>query len=726
MLDGRDWDAREHEQIAQRQRAFQTGVFLCMMLLMMDVRDPRAVQEEALRRARAEAEEAALRRQAAPTWLDNEIVGEGSTQNVTGLYRGGWVYNTHNSSTGPGGHEGRAALQMDMFRVASIEKVSVVRAMVQLAAPPGAGRSGDVLASAFGVYFHGSRRVALLGNVGEPSDDGVDLRKRANATTDDDEEEEDRPFLRRNRTHRPHNRLRRHYGDAQTGRRLIARLANKHPFVRAHLASNSGSAAALSKTLTDVSQRRLGEKQRTRLSSRSLPDALFEGGSYDLVVARLLGKKEDKDKPVDQRTTTTVVEDSEDRAKLRVDPSKTLKGYGQTLWKNGECALEIDLVASDDKKTRKSAPSKNAPYVTELIGSVRAPSCGFSLTVNASATRVDWRAADDQASWYSSLMTFVCVWQIYALFKQLHFCRTQAVALRVSLVSLGMQALWDAVLCVANLLLCAAVPQLFSTFTTVAFLELIVFCVIEMRYLLLVWQAHDPQRNWDAAGWVQLRRELATVHAHFYVALAVVLLVLYASRDEPSLILLAASSYWVPQIIRNIKTNAREPVCDHYLYGMSVSRLLLPAYLLLVQDALPRVLMVPSPSAITPSQRLKVFVSLVVWQAIQVGLLKLQRLKGARCFVPDYLVPKPYDYQRDPAHILRAAGADGPECAICMGPVNAVTGEFMVTPCDHMFHEICLRQWMDLKMECPVCRAALPPTPNDDEEGVGEPADSAV
>jgi hypothetical protein len=721
MLDGRDWDAREHEQIAQRQRAFQTGVFLCMMLLMMDVRDPRAVQEEALRRARAEAEEAALRRQAAPTWLDHEIVGEGSTQNVTGLYRGGWVYNTHNTSTGPGGHEGRAALQMDMFRVASIEKVSVVRAMVQLAAPPGAGRSGDVLASAFGVYFHGSRRVALLGNVGEPSDDGVDLRKRANATHDDDDEaeEEDRPFLRRNRTHRLHPRQRRHY-DAQTGRRLIARLANKHPFVRAHLASNSGSAAALSKTLTDVSQRRLGEKQRTRLSSRALPDALFDGGSYDLVVARLLGKKEDKDRPMDAAVTSTVVEDTEERAKLRVDPSKTLKGYGQTLWKNGECALEIDLVASDDKKTRKSAPSKNAPYVTELIGSVRAPSCGFSLTVNASATRVDWRAAEDQASWYSSLMTFVCVWQIYALFKQLHFCRTQAVALRVSLVSLGMQALWDAVLCVANLLLCAAVPQLFSTFTTVAFLELIVFCVIEMRYLLLVWQAHDPQRNWDAAGWVQLRRELATVHAHFYVALAVVLLVLYASRDEPSLILLAASSYWVPQIIRNVKTNAREPVCDHYLYGMSVSRLLLPAYLLLVQDALPRVLMVPSPSAITPSQRLKVFLSLVVWQAIQVALLKLQRLKGARCFVPDYLVPKPYDYQRDPAHILRAAGADGPECAICMGPVNAVTGEFMVTPCDHMFHEICLRQWMDLKMECPVCRAALPPTPNDDEEGVGD------
>ena len=72
---------------------------------------------------------------------------------------------------------------------------------------------------------------------------------------------------------------------------------------------------------------------------------------------------------MDASTTTTVIEDSEDRAKLRVDPSKTLKGYN-TLWKNGECALEIDLVASDDKKTSKNAPSKNAPCVTELIGSV--------------------------------------------------------------------------------------------------------------------------------------------------------------------------------------------------------------------------------------------------------------------------------------------------------------------------------------------------------------------
>jgi hypothetical protein len=31
-----------------------------------------------------------------------------------------------------------------------------------------------------------------------------------------------------------------------------------------------------------------------------------------------------------------------------------------------------------------------------------------------------------------------------------------------------------------------------------------------------------------------------------------------------------------------------------------------------------------------------------------------------------------------------------------------------VTPCDHVFHEGCLTQWADVKLECPVCRSVLP------------------
>lgn len=40
-----------------------------------------------------------------------------------------------------------------------------------------------------------------------------------------------------------------------------------------------------------------------------------------------------------------------------------------------------------------------------------------------------------------------------------------------------------------------------------------------------------------------------------------------------------------------------------------------------------------------------------------------------------------------------------------------LVGEVMVmnTPCNHKFHEECLAQWMEVKLECPTCRAILPP-----------------
>ena len=33
----------------------------------------------------------------------------------------------------------------------------------------------------------------------------------------------------------------------------------------------------------------------------------------------------------------------------------------------------------------------------------------------------------------------------------------------------------------------------------------------------------------------------------------------------------------------------------------------------------------------------------------------------------------------------------------------------MATPCNHYFHESCLKEWMNHKMECPTCRQQLPP-----------------
>ena len=67
----------------------------------------------------------------------------------------------------------------------------------------------------------------------------------------------------------------------------------------------------------------------------------------------------------------------------------------------------------------------------------------------------------------------------------------------------------------------------------------------------------------------------------------------------------------------------------------------------------------------------------------------------------------------------------GLECVICYTPIDAAAlgnvgagrargrgapaNDYMLTPCDHIFHEHCLQRWMEQKLECPVCRTTLPP-----------------
>jgi hypothetical protein len=49
------------------------------------------------------------------------------------------------------------------------------------------------------------------------------------------------------------------------------------------------------------------------------------------------------------------------------------------------------------------------------------------------------------------------------------------------------------------------------------------------------------------------------------------------------------------------------------------------------------------------------------------------------------------------------------ECSICFDAIDVRDRrQYMLAPCDHLFHRDCLIRWMDQKMECPTCRRELP------------------
>ena len=281
-----------------------------------------------------------------------------------------------------------------------------------------------------------------------------------------------------------------------------------------------------------------------------------------------------------------------------------------------------------------------------------------------------------------------------------------------------------------------------------------------------------------------LRRQIAMLHLRFYVALFVALLLALNVGDKyRTCFALSLYSFWVPQIVWNIYTEASNPLHKYYIYGMSSSRLVAPLYIFAVRN---NFLKEVQPDSITDPTMCQY---LVVWIGIQTAVLVAQGKYGARFMIPARFLPPKFDYSRPlPPSMVPPGISDAPkssamddslrgdsvptslpidssekesllaseispstdrhttavttrnrirgnrqprnetsmttekveepptspvhtlDCSICYDSIDTRNRRgYMLAPCDHLFHRDCLVQWMDVKMECPICRTELPP-----------------
>lgn len=207
-------------------------------------------------------------------------------------------------------------------------------------------------------------------------------------------------------------------------------------------------------------------------------------------------------------------------------------------------------------------------------------------------------------------------------------------------------------------------------------------------------------------------------------------------------------SFWVPQIYRNIMRNCRKALLRKFVIGQSILRAAPIAYFYLRKDNIF--------FAETSSTAMAM---LGGWLWLQVWILFAQEVLGPRFGLPKSWLPEAWDYHP----ILREDDVEGGEmpigltqtatdgrrsteesrkkrdghtrtvdCAICMNALevpiapardegekdSAGTGGvqgmlarrvYMVTPCRHVFHSVCLEGWMKFRLQCPICRKSLPP-----------------
>lgn len=359
--------------------------------------------------------------------------------------------------------------------------------------------------------------------------------------------------------------------------------------------------------------------------------------------------------------------------------------YFQILFKAKPSPFQLD------KATRNGDDDDAAKPIMDVKGIMHSPNCDSVLVAEVSSIQFDtyYRKATN----YVIMVTFVTCIQILLLIKQMEATNTQSGVAKVSLLTIGAQAVMDSYLCLIHLTAGIVIESVFNPYATAAFFKFVLFSIFEMRYLLLIFKARNPETF--AAGWRAVRRKLGQLYIRFYTVIFTGFVVVYYFHGMFYLGLFMLYSIWIPQIFCNATQFHRNALLKKYVVGMTLTRLCIPMYFY----GCPYNFLHVQPNY-----------NLLSWLAayllLQVFVLFTQDLLGPRWFLPRRFLPDKYDYQR-PVHVDAEQG-ESKECVICMSVVLPNQRDYMVTPCNHLFHQNCLEQWMEFKMECPTCRRPLP------------------
>jgi hypothetical protein len=331
-------------------------------------------------------------------------------------------------------------------------------------------------------------------------------------------------------------------------------------------------------------------------------------------------------------------------------------------------------------------------------GEITSADCNFSMSFTADT--IDIQRVGQKVVHYAIWVNLLTVIQIRCFLAQMRYTEEGPSVAKLSIVCIATQALMDAYNSFLHLSLSASSRYMFNTFAIISLFKFVLFALLEVRYLLTIWR--HRRRDVFLQGWDAVRRELSRVYSRFYGILIIGLVLIFHSLEHLDKIALAFQAYWLPQILHDVRQGSKNALHPHFLFGISVTRCFEMIYLwgsfdgVFSGDLYPRLPGAPS---------LRLCAAVVLLQIVQVGLMVSQRILGPRWFVPWVFLPHVYNYQR-PVEAVN----EQTDCVICMGDLDLEDPQKRaVTPCSHCFHKECLDRWMDVKMECPTCRAPLPP-----------------
>ena len=474
---------------------------------------------------------------------------------------------------------------------------------------------------------------------------------------------------------------------------------------------------------------------RTRINSLKI-DAIIKEGKYidkNIKVNFTFFLENNLDKYL-QEDKSFVIHNNN----INIDFSKIefLKGKKNETLNNVNVTLKVaneDHIYSPTFRKRNYSPF----YKIILIISSKY----LNITINTKISNNE--NLNNEVRLYSFIMSFLGIIEIYYCSKLIMKINIhREIAKKLSLITISINCCFNLIICLIHFLLSISIieEELSYQFGIITIIYFFCFIGFELKLLLLIFRI----KNEFEENMQLYRRRLLGLYLLFYVCFSLIFFNIKVCLTNYYLILSIYTLSWLSQIIFSIYKNQRPPMSRLYIVWNSINRLFLPIY----AKGIDKNFFDLKPSYF----KVGLLVIIIIFEAI---ILILQKSLGARIIIPKKCRKQNqrFDYYRDKVNIEKHVSKN-PICVICLENLNVDVDEnfnkvkkkkksktlgakilnflyldllnekikkcikylegknlkkkYMITPCDHVYHTVCLEKWMKQKNECPYCKTKIP------------------
>ena len=352
-----------------------------------------------------------------------------------------------------------------------------------------------------------------------------------------------------------------------------------------------------------------------------------------------------------------------------------------------KCQSEFSLAFVDNDNLQ---PYKSPKIDLSTLGiqyKIISPECGLALSTEILES--DGFRNISEVNIYVLVVSAIALIKMTGGFQVKQQLKNRKVAFRISVGSIWMMATVDYYLLMINLVLAFA----FSfRFLLPFFLYMFHAFFLERDIILRILQARSKHYGPDVS-------DESCKSCGFYFALSTCLFFI-------ELIFIMMAKFWIihltalvfiPQIIDNAKRDKAYYFNFYHIFLMGTSHIGFIIYMKLYSHNIFK---------LSPDVNFIATYAAII--AVQIMILLIQMISPRGCFSCLWKKKR-----------IRST-IDDDTCPICMGELKRdfiTNGDSLLdyrqvveTPCTHVFHVDCLKQWMVNKIECPICREDIEQT----------------